>query len=86
MSHANVDARTGWLDYLIATPHVHHFHHSLRPEEARNYGTNVMIWDLLFGTYYLPDRWPAAYGLSAPRDVPGRWFSQLTYPFRRRKV
>jgi hypothetical protein len=40
----------------------------------------------MFGTYYLPDRWPSAYGLSAPRDVPGRWFSQLAYPFRRRKV
>ncbi|HET9640978.1 MAG TPA: sterol desaturase family protein [Allosphingosinicella sp.] len=52
MSHANVDARTGVLDYLIATPHIHHFHHSVRPEEARNYGVNVMLWDLLFGTHF----------------------------------
>jgi sterol desaturase/sphingolipid hydroxylase (fatty acid hydroxylase superfamily) len=52
LSHANIDARTGFLDYLIATPHVHHFHHSVRPEEARNYGTNVLLWDLLFGTYF----------------------------------
>ena len=24
VSHANIDARTGWLDYVIATPRVHH--------------------------------------------------------------
>ncbi|HEX8620781.1 MAG TPA: sterol desaturase family protein [Allosphingosinicella sp.] len=52
MSHANIDARTGPLDYLIATPHIHHFHHSVRPEEARNYGVNVMVWDLLFRTHF----------------------------------
>lgn len=89
MSHANVDARTGFLDYLIATPHVHHFHHSLRPEEARNYGTNVLIWDLLFGTYYNARGRVGEVGVHA---APGSAYPalhgvahQMRYPFERRR-
>ncbi|NBC67075.1 MAG: hypothetical protein GVY07_15640 [Bacteroidetes bacterium] len=52
ISHANIDTKTGWLDYIIVTPQVHHFHHSKKMEEAKNYGNILPIWDLLFGTYY----------------------------------
>jgi len=88
MSHANVDARTGFLDYLIATPHVHHFHHSMRPEEARNYGTNVVLWDLLFGTYFNAKGRVAEVGVQASPDnlypATGSVANQLRYPFERR--
>jgi sterol desaturase/sphingolipid hydroxylase (fatty acid hydroxylase superfamily) len=88
LSHANVDARTGWLDYLIATPHVHHFHHSLRPEEARNYGTNVMVWDLLFGTYFNAGGRVGEVGVSASPGIAypalGSVADQLRFPFERR--
>ena len=87
LSHANIDARTGWLDYLIATPHIHHFHHSVRPEEARNYGTNVMIWDLLFGTYFNARRRVDEVGVrTSPGYVYPRLDSvshQLRFPFER---
>ncbi|HZF94806.1 MAG TPA: sterol desaturase family protein [Allosphingosinicella sp.] len=87
MSHANIDARTGPLDYLIATPHVHRFHHSLRPEEARNYGTNVMLWDLLFGTYFNAPHRVGEIGVRprAGHDYPplGSVAHQLRFPFRR---
>ncbi|HYJ30381.1 MAG TPA: sterol desaturase family protein [Allosphingosinicella sp.] len=86
-SHANIDARTGLLDYLIATPHVHHFHHSVRPEEARNYGTNVMVWDLLLGTYFNARRRVGEVGVQAS---PGSAYPrldnvshQLRFPFER---
>ncbi|HEY5721693.1 MAG TPA: sterol desaturase family protein [Allosphingosinicella sp.] len=89
MSHANIDARTGFLDYLIATPHVHHFHHSVRPEESRNYGTNVILWDLLFGTYFNAKGRVGEVGIQA---APGAFYPptasvarQLSYPFRRRQ-
>ncbi len=87
MSHANIDARTGFLDYLIATPHVHHFHHSVRPEEAHNYGTNVMLWDLLFGTYFNARGRVGEVGV---RASPGSLYPpldrvshQLRFPFER---
>jgi sterol desaturase/sphingolipid hydroxylase (fatty acid hydroxylase superfamily) len=89
LSHANLDARTGFLDFLIATPHVHHFHHSVRPEEARNYGTNVMLWDLLFGTYFNARRRVDEVGVqAAPGNVYpqlGSVAHQLRYPFERRR-
>lgn len=88
MSHANIDARTGFLDYLIATPHVHHFHHSVRPEESRNYGTNVILWDLLFGTYFNAKGRVGEVGI---QPAPGTLYPptasvarQLRYPFQRR--
>ena len=87
LSHANIAARTGPLDYLIATPHVHHFHHSVRPEEARNYGTNVILWDLLFGTYYNAGGRVGSVGVLASPDhsypPSGSVAHQLRFPFLR---
>ena len=85
--HANVRWTFRSVRRLVATPAFHHWHHSAEREAIdKNFAVHTPIWDILFGTYYLPDRWPAAYGLSGRRDVPRRWVSQLAYPFRRRKV
>jgi sterol desaturase/sphingolipid hydroxylase (fatty acid hydroxylase superfamily) len=88
MSHANIDARTGLLDYLIATPHIHHFHHSVRPEEARNYGVNVMLWDLLFGTHFNARGRVGEVGVQASPATPYPKLDsvshQLRFPFERR--
>ncbi|MGE0375707.1 MAG: hypothetical protein AB7I48_21145 [Planctomycetaceae bacterium] len=40
------------------------------------------IWDRLFGTYYLPGRWPRAYGLAHGKSVPAGWPRQFVYPFQ----
>ena len=73
------------LRRLVATPAFHHWHHSAEREAVdKNFAVHTPIWDMLFGTYYLPDRWPTAYGLCGRRDVPARWVTQLVYPFRRR--
>ena len=83
--HANVRWEFRPLRRLIATPAFHHWHHSAEREAVdKNFAVHTPIWDILFGTYYLPDRWPAQYGLSHQRDVPARWVTQLVYPFRRR--
>ena len=69
----------------MVTPAFHHWHHGAEPEAVdKNFAVHTPIFDILFGTYYLPDRWPTAYGLVHRRDVPSRWVSQLFYPFRRR--
>lgn len=52
LSHANIYARTWLLDYIIITPRVHHFHHSTKQEEAKNYANVIPFWDLLLGTYF----------------------------------
>ena len=81
--HANVRWQFRRLNRVLATPAFHHWHHSADVEAIdKNFAVHTPLWDILFGTYYLPDRWPAAYGLSHGRRVPGRWVTQLLHPFR----
>ena len=83
--HANVRWTFTPLRRLVATPAFHHWHHSA-DEEARdkNFAVHTPLWDLVFGTYYLPNHWPTRYGLNPERRVPVGWLRQLLYPFRRR--
>jgi len=82
--HANVRWRFRPLRRLVATPAFHHWHHSADREAVdRNFSVHTPIWDLLFGTYYLPDRWPTRYGISVGRGVPQGWLGQLVDPIRR---
>lgn len=83
--HANVRWEFSPLRRFIATPAFHHWHHSADREAVdKNFAVHTPIWDILFGTYYLPSRWPTAYGLSDGRGVPARWVTQLVYPFLKR--
>jgi len=83
--HANVRWEFRPLRRLVATPAFHHWHHSAEADAIdKNFAVHTPIWDVLFGTYYLPDRWPAAYGLHDRRQVPKRWLTQLVYPLRPR--
>ena len=82
--HSNVRWEFRPLRKLIATPAFHHWHHSAEREAVnKNFAVHTPIWDSLFGTYYLPNRWPIEYGLADGRDMPSRWVTQLTYPLRR---
>ena len=83
--HANVRWEFRPLRAFIATPAFHHWHHAAEREAMdKNFAVHTPVWDRLFGTYYLPDRWPSAYGLLDRRDVPARWTTQFLYPLRRR--
>jgi len=83
--HANVKWAFRPLQRIVVTPAFHHWHHSAEPQSIdKNFAVHTPAWDLLFGTYYLPGRWPQAYGLAHRRDVPPRWSSQFVYPFRKR--
>ena len=62
------------------------YHSAERQSVDKNFAVHTPIWDRLFGTYYLPDRWPDAYGLSDGSEVPRRWISQLLYPIRGREA
>jgi sterol desaturase/sphingolipid hydroxylase (fatty acid hydroxylase superfamily) len=58
MSHCGAGLHAGWLNGIFVTPEVHRWHHSANvPEGHRysvNYGVGFVLWDRLFGTYYLP--------------------------------
>mgnify|MGYP001818476158 CR=1 FL=1 len=55
--HANVNYRLGWLNWIISGAELHRWHHSTNPEECNsNYGNNLIVWDILFGTRYLPNK------------------------------
>lgn len=84
--HANVRFRYGPLVYWIATPQFHHWHHAIEREAIdKNFAVHFPVLDLLFGTYYLPEKWPSGYGIHD--DIPRGWLRQLVYPFvpRRRE-
>jgi lathosterol oxidase len=80
--HANVRWEFRPVRGVIATPCFHHWHHSAEREAInKNFAVHTPIWDWLFGTYYLPDRWPANYGLSGNDHVPSGWLRQFISPF-----
>lgn len=85
IEHANIRMRTpAWVGWFVCTPALHRHHHSRALAESnRNFGTLVMLFDVLFGTYEAPrPGGPQAVGIerdSAPR---GFW-NQVLAPFRR---
>lgn len=69
--HANIDVRLGWLNYLVASPELHRLHHSDNLEEAGHYSADIVIWDLLFGSFtWRPGRVPKAIGVVKPEAFP----------------
>ncbi len=53
--HCNGEVRLGVLNFLISGPELHRWHHSREIRESnKNYGNNVILWDLLFGSFFLP--------------------------------
>jgi len=64
--HANVRWRFGWLEYLVATPAFHHWHHTNDELRDRNFAAIFPFVDMMFGTFVLPRRYPQVYGVDAP--------------------
>jgi sterol desaturase/sphingolipid hydroxylase (fatty acid hydroxylase superfamily) len=55
--HANLKLGLGWLSWLVDGPQVHRIHHSKLPQHFdRNFAAFFPLWDVIFGTYYHPDR------------------------------
>jgi ornithine lipid hydroxylase len=83
ITHANVRMRTPrWADYIMCTPAVHRHHHSSDLVQGNeNFGTTLIIFDVIFGTHRAP---PAP----APEEVgiiddptPRGFFAQVFAPF-----
>jgi sterol desaturase/sphingolipid hydroxylase (fatty acid hydroxylase superfamily) len=83
--HSNLVLRLGPLNWLFSMAELHRWHHSRRLEEANhNYGQNLIVWDVLFGTRFLPaDREPPQeIGIEAMPHFPARYAAHLASPFR----
>lgn len=85
LQHANLDARTGWLDWVMVTPNLHRWHHSrLQQEQQRNLGAVLIVWDVVFGTRLAPvDRAPPEQVGPGVDRYPQTFLAQLAAPFRR---
>ena len=81
--HANVRLRFGPLQWLIASPEFHHWHHANQPEAYNmNFAAQLVILDKLFGTLYMPaGQTPAKYGIDDP--VPHTYVGHFFYPLKR---
>lgn len=77
--HANVRWRFGPLEQIVATPAFHHWHHTNDEHRDHNFAATLPIVDRLFGTFYLPDHFPAVYGIDEP--VPPTLHDELVRPF-----
>lgn len=65
LQHSNLDLRFGFLNYIFSTSELHRWHHSRNHSIAScNFGNNLIIWDLLFASHYLPrNRTPRLLGV-----------------------
>lgn len=78
--HADIRWRCRPLEWLVATPVFHHWHHSRVDHINRNYASMLPVLDRVFGTYYVPQEWPADYGIVAAH--PATLSGQLIEPLR----
>jgi len=81
VSHTNVPWTYGLLRFVVVSPVYHQWHHSSEPEALdKNFAGVFPVWDLLFGTWYMPrGKLAARFGCKSdppPEHLPG----QLLYP------
>ena len=82
LRHANIDMKFGVLNYVISTNELHRWHHSkLIHESNSNYGSDTMIWDVMFGTFYWPRRSEVGelglYNSNYPEDLAGQMVAPI---------
>ena len=78
----NIDLRLGPLNHVFSLAELHRWHHSkLIAESDTNFGSNLIIWDLVFGTYFHPkNREVGEIGLLNP-EYPTHYLGQVAAPF-----
>jgi sterol desaturase/sphingolipid hydroxylase (fatty acid hydroxylase superfamily) len=82
-AHLNVRVQLGWFSTWLNSPQWHRIHHSTDPRHFdKNFAAVFPIWDLVFGTAWIPakDEFPPA-GL-VPDEQPG-FYDALIWPFRK---
>jgi sterol desaturase/sphingolipid hydroxylase (fatty acid hydroxylase superfamily) len=82
--HSNVQLRYGWLNYVVGSAETHRWHHARDPRTAMcNFGNTTIVWDLVFGTWYLPRQRLTEIGI-LDRTYPKGFLAQMISPFKKR--
>lgn len=84
LQHSNVDVRLGPLNYVFSMAELHRWHHSRDLKEANtNYGSNIILWDLVFGTFFYPkgSRPSPDIGIADMPRFPMSYLAQVLSPF-----
>ncbi len=89
LNHANVYVTYGPLKYILNNPAMHIWHHAKHLPDGSagvNFGLSLSVWDYLFGTVHLPSNGrDIELGFPKDENFPAHFFSQITYPFLKRK-
>ena len=83
-NHNGITKTSGWLDYILITPTHHRLHHAMNPAYLdRNFGSALLVWDKLFGTFAKErEDNPVQVGMAdAPKTQNAFWLN--TAPFLR---
>ena len=80
--HCNINLKYGLLNYIVSSAELHRWHHSKKIEESNaNYSNTTIVWDILFGTWFLPKgRQVGELGL-INAEYPLDFSSQMKTPF-----
>jgi sterol desaturase/sphingolipid hydroxylase (fatty acid hydroxylase superfamily) len=69
LQHTELGRRPTVLDLAFVTPSAHRVHHGSNPEYIdKNFGSMLIVWDRLFGTY-AAETVPVRYGLAGGHRV-----------------
>ena len=80
--HANLDWDFGPFRHLLVSPVYHRWHHtSAERGGSSNFAGTFPLFDLIFGTFYLPaEQRPDRYGVDDPH-FPTDFLGQVRHPF-----
>ena len=87
--HANMQIRCGPLNWIFSMAELHRWHHSpLLRESNTNYGQNLILWDIVFGTRFLPAARtaPQKVGIVDLPGFPMTWWAQVCSPWRWQRI
>lgn len=80
--HVNADVRMGPLNYVFSSVDLHRWHHAVDIATANhNYGANLIVWDIVFGTRFLPPQpMTGPIGIGYLPTFPRSYWRQLAVP------
>jgi sterol desaturase/sphingolipid hydroxylase (fatty acid hydroxylase superfamily) len=77
--HSNVRLGLGVVEFVVATPHFHRWHHAVGETAASvNFAGQLALLDVVWGTFCVPADWPLSCGVKEP--VPTGFIGQVFGP------
>jgi sterol desaturase/sphingolipid hydroxylase (fatty acid hydroxylase superfamily) len=85
--HSNLRLYYGWLNFVVGSAETHRWHHARDPKIAScNFSNTTIVWDLVFGTWYLPEHENVPDIGVEDRSYPKGFLGQMAAPFRNMRV